>query len=116
MPSGEGGKHMEQLVKKFYQEELDSLYQSLIFQEALSRASMEVVNKIDNKKASLPKFLRSFYFSITYDKYEKAYRNMNNAYDECIALEGKIESLKNDLIQYHSMNYDVQKKEFYEMI
>ena len=77
---------------------------------------MEVVDRIDSKKASLPKFLRSFYFSITYDKYEKAYHNMNNAYDECIALEKRIESLRDDLIQYHSMNYDVQKKEFYEMI
>lgn len=107
---------MEQLVQKAYKAELDSLYQSLIFHEALSRASMEVVDRIDSKKASLPKFLRSFYFSITYDKYEKAYHNMNNAYDECIALEKRIESLRDDLIQYHSMNYDVQKKEFYEMI
>ena len=77
---------------------------------------MEIVNKIDNKKAAMPKFLRSFYFSITYDKYEKAYHMMEQAYDECLVLEDKIESLKNDLIQYHSMNYDVKKKEFYEMI
>ena len=107
---------MENLIKKIYKEELDSLYQSLIFHEALSRASMEVVDRIDSKKASLPKFLRNIYFSITYDKYEKAYRNMNNAYDECIVLEERIESLKDDLVKYHSMNYDVQKKEFYEMI
>lgn len=107
---------MEQLLKKVYKKELDSLYQSLVFHEALSRASMEVVDRIDSKKASLPKFLRNIYFSITYDKYEKAYHNMNNAYDECIALEKRIESLRDDLIQYHSMNYDVQKKEFYEMI
>lgn len=107
---------MEQLVQKAYKAELDSLYQSLIFHEALSRASMEVVDRIDSKKASLPKFLRSFYFSMTLDKYEKAYRNMNNAYDECIVLEERIESLRNDLIKYHSMNYDTKKKEFYEMI
>ena len=100
---------MEQLVQKAYKAELDSLYQSLIFHEALSRASMEVVDRIDSKKASLPKFLRSFYFSMTLDKYEKAYQDMNDAYD-------KIESLKDDLVKYHSMNYDVQKKEFYEMI
>lgn len=107
---------MEQLVQKAYKAELDSLYQSLVFHEALSRASMEVIDKIDKKKAALPRFLRSFYFSITYDKYEKAYHNMNNAYDECLVLKDKIESLKNDLIRYHSMNYDVEKKEFYEMI
>lgn len=107
---------MENLIKKIYKEELDSLYQSLIFHEALSRASMEVVDRIDSKKASLPKFLRSFYFSMTLDKYEKAYQDMNDAYDKCIVLEDKIESLKDDLVKYHSMNYDVQKKEFYEMI
>lgn len=107
---------MEQLVQKAYKAELDSLYQSLVFHEALSRASMEIVDEIDSKKASLPRFLRSFYFSITYDKYEKAYHRMEQAYDECLVLEDKIESLKNDLIKYHSMNYDVQKKEFYEMI
>ena len=107
---------MEQLLKKVYKKELDSLYQSLVFHEALSRASMEVVDRIDSKKASLPKFLRNIYFSITYDKYEKAYRKMNNAYDECLVLEDKIESLKDDLDKYHSMNYDIEKKEFYEMI
>lgn len=107
---------MEQLVQKAYKAELDGLYSSLIFNQAVSTACMKVIDRIDNKKASLPKFLRNIYFSITYDKYEKAYRNMNNAYDECIVLEDKIESLKNDLIKYHSMNYDIQKKEFYEMI
>lgn len=107
---------MEKLMEKAYKAELDSLYQSLVFHEALSRASMEIVNKIDSKKASLPKILRSFYFSMTLDKYEKAYQDMNEAYDECLALEERIESLKNDLIRYHSMNYDVKKKEFYEMI
>lgn len=107
---------MEQLVQKAYKAELDGLYSSLIFNQAVSTACMKIIDSIDDKKASLPSFLRSFYFSMTYDKYEKAYRNMNNAYDECIALEEKIESLKNDLIKYHSMNYDVQKKEFYEMI
>lgn len=107
---------MEQLVQKAYKAELDSLYQSLKFHEALSHANMKVIDRIDNKKASLPKFLRSFYFSITYDKYEKAYRMMEQAYDECLVLEDRIKSLRDDLIQYHSMNYDVQKKEFYEMI
>lgn len=107
---------MEQLIKKIYKEELDGLYSSLIFNQAVSTACKDVIDRIDNKKAALPRFLRSFYFSITYDKYEKAYHNMNNAYDECIALEEKIESLRNDLIKHHSMNYDVQKKEFYEMI
>ena len=107
---------MEKLMKKAYKAELDSLYQSLVFHEALSRASMEIVDRIDSKKASLPKILRSFYFSITYDKYEKAYRRMEQAYDECLVLEDKIKSLRDDLVQYHSMNYDIQKKEFYEMI
>ena len=107
---------MEQLIKKIYKEELDSLYNSLIFNQAVSSACLKVVDRIDSKKASLPKFLRNIYFSITYDKYEKAYRNMNNAYDECIVLEERIESLRNDLIKYHSMNYDTKKKEFYEMI
>lgn len=116
MPSGEGGKHMEQLVQKAYKAELDGLYSSLIFNQAVSSACMKVIDKIDDKKASLPKFLRSFYFSATYDKYEKAYQDMNDAYDKCIILKERIESLKNDLIQYHSMNYDIEKKEFYEMI
>lgn len=107
---------MEQLVQKAYKAELDSLYQSLVFNEALSRASMEVVDRIDSKKASLPKILRSFYFSITYDKYEKAYHAMEQAYDKCLVLKDRIESLRDDLVQYHSMNYDVQRKEFYEMI
>lgn len=107
---------MEQLMEKIYKEELDSLYNSLIFNQAVSTACMKVIDKIDDKKASLPKILRSFYFSATYDKYEKAYHNMNKAYDECLVLKDKIESLKNDLIKYHSMNYDVEKKEFYEMI
>lgn len=107
---------MEQLVQKAYKAELDGLYSSLIFNQAVSTACMKVIDRIDNKKASLPKILRSFYFSITYDKYEKAYHNMNNAYDECLVLEDKIESLKDDLVKYHSMNYDVEKKEFYEMI
>lgn len=107
---------MEKLLQKIYKEELDELYSSLIFNQAVSSACLKVVDRIDNKKASLPKFLRNIYFSITYDKYEKAYQDMNNAYDECIALEEKIESLKNDLIRYHSMNYDIKKKEFYEMI
>lgn len=107
---------MEQLVQKAYKAELDGLYSSLIFNQAVSSACMKVIDKIDDKKAAMPKILRSFYFSITLDKYEKAYQDMNDAYDKCIVLEKKIESLKNDLIKYHSMNYDVQKKEFYEMI
>lgn len=107
---------MEKLLQKIYKEELDELYSSLIFNQAVSSACLKVIDSIDNKKASLPKFLRSFYFSMTLDKYEKAYRNMNNAYDECLVLEDKIESLKDDLVKYHSMNYDVEKKEFYEMI
>lgn len=107
---------MEKLLQKIYKEELDELYSSLIFNQAVSSACLKVIDSIDNKKASLPKFLRSFYFSITLDKYEKAYQDMNDAYDKCIVLEKRIESLKNDLIRYHSMNYDTKKKEFYEMI
>lgn len=107
---------MEKLLQQIYKEELDGLYASLIFNQAVSSACLKVIDSIDNKKAAMPKFLRSIYFSMNLDKYEKAYHNMNNAYDECIALEKRIESLRDDLVQYHSMNYDVRKKEFYEMI